>query len=146
MIKLPDLKTAQVEGKVFLRTDIDVPLSQQTTNNKQQTTIADDTRLGEGLETLNFLLKNGAIVILAGHLGRPQGEEEDLSAEPIAEWYSRELRVKSENLKVIKINGLKGWEISENLTVLENLGFTKKRKKMIRSFLKTCFPCSNLCK
>ena len=73
MIKLPDLKTAQVEGKkVFLRTDIDVPLSQQTTNNKQQTTIADDTRLGEGLETLNFLLKNGAIVILAGHLGRPQ--------------------------------------------------------------------------
>ena len=137
MIKLPDLKTAQVEGKkVFLRTDIDVPLSQQTTNNKQQTTIADDTRLGEGLETLNFLLKNGAIVILAGHLGRPQGEEEDLSAEPIAEWYSRELRVKSENLKVIKINGLKGWEISENLTVLENLRFHKEEEENDQEFSK----------
>ena len=68
-----------------------------------------------------------------------------MSAEPIAEWYSRELRVKSENLKVIKINGLKGWEISENLTVLENLGFTKKEEND-QEFSKNLLPCSNLCK
>ena len=123
MYKLPDLKTAQVKGKkVFLRTDIDVPLSE----NGQ---ISDDTRLKDSLETLNPLLKNGALVILAGHLGRPEGEEEDLSVEPIAKWYSRELKVQSENLKVIKINGLKGWVISENLTVLENLRFHKEEEE-----------------
>ncbi len=117
MINLPDLKNAEVKGKkVFLRTDIDVPLSE----NGQ---IADDTRLKESLETLNFLLQNGAIVILAGHLGRPQGEEEDLSAEPITQWYAEKFRVESSELRVQNIGGFDGWKISDNLFLLENLRF-----------------------
>ncbi len=130
MYELPDLKTAQVKGKkVFLRTDIDVPLSE----NGQ---IADDIRLKDSLETLNYLLQNRAQVILGGHLGRPEGTENNLSVEPIAKWYSRELKVQSENLKVIKINGLKGWEISENLTVLENLRFHKEEEENDQKFSK----------
>lgn len=73
MYNLPDLKTARVDGKrVFLRTDLDVPIlnEEQITNNESQ--IADDTRLTDGLETLKYLLDNGAHVIVAGHLGRPQ--------------------------------------------------------------------------
>src|SRR3989344_8872313 len=102
MINLPDLRTAQVnDKKVFLRTDIDVPLSQQTTNNKQQTTIADDTRLRDSLETLKYLLDNGAQVILAGHLGRPDGLKRDLSVEPVAKWYQNKLKIKNEKLKMI---------------------------------------------
>ena len=125
MINLPDLKNADVRGKkVFLRTDIDVPLSE----NGQ---IADDTRLDESLGTLNFLLENGAHVILAGHLGRPQGRESNLTAQPIAKWYQNKLKIKSfdiaqdENskLKMIKIGELDGWRISDKLFLLENLRF-----------------------
>ena len=87
MINLPDLKNADVKGKkVFLRTDIDVPLSE----NGQ---IADDTRLKESLETLNYLLQNGAFVLLAGHLGRPEGKESNLTAEPIAQWYAKKFQI-----------------------------------------------------
>ncbi len=130
MYKLPDLKTAQIKDKkVFLRADIDVPLS----GNEE---ISDDTRLKDSLETLNYLIQNDAFIILAGHLGRPEGIENDLSAEPIAKWYSKELNFQSENLKNVEINGLKGWEISENLTVLENLRFHEEEEKNDPEFSK----------
>src|SRR3989338_6813210 len=124
MIKLPDLKNTNVNGKrVFLRTDIDVPLSQQSTINNQQLTIADDTRLKESLETLNFLLQNGATVILAGHLGRPEGRENDLTAQPVAKWYANEFRVQSSQFRVQNVGGFDGWRISDKLFLLENLRF-----------------------
>src|SRR3990172_4550280 len=112
MIKLPDLKNANVKGKkVFLRTDIDVPLSQPSTDNNSQLTIADDTRLKDSLETLNYLLQNGAFVLLAGHLGRPEGRESNLTAEPIAKWYANEFRVQSSEFRVQNIGGFGGWRI-----------------------------------
>jgi len=124
MINLPDLRTAQVnDKKVFLRTDIDVPLSQQTTNNKQQTTIADDTRLRDSLETLKYLLDNEAQVILAGHLGRPEGVDQKLSLKPIAQWFAEELGIKNYDSRIKNLNGLDGFEISDKLFLLENLRF-----------------------
>ena len=117
MYKLPDLKTAQVKGKkVFLRTDIDVPLSE----NGQ---IADDTRLGEGLETLNFLLKNGATVFIGGHLGRPDGLKRDLSVKPVTKWYAKKFRIQNSEFRVQSIGGFEGFQISDKLFLLENLRF-----------------------
>src|SRR3989344_803665 len=148
MINLPDLKNANVKGKkVFLRADIDVPLSQQsapiksgsTINNQSpqmrdpavagQSAIEDDTRLIDSLETLKYLLDNGARVILAGHVGRPQDKEKNLSAKPIARWYQNKLKIKNGELKMTKIGELDGWKISDQLFILENIRFNPGEEK-----------------
>lgn len=113
MYNLPDLKTAKVEGrKVFLRTDLDVPI--------ENGIIQDDTRLGEGTETLKYLLDNGAHVIAAGHLGRPEGKDEKLSLRPVADWYANKF---NSTAKEGKLGEFEGWQIMPNFYLLENLRF-----------------------
>src|SRR3989344_3126659 len=97
-LNLPSLESANVnEKRVFIRCDFDVPLSQHTTNNTQQTTIGDDTRLVSSIGTIEYLLDQGATVIAAGHIGRPslpnsklKTQNSKLSLEPIAEWFAEE--------------------------------------------------------
>ena len=52
--------------KVFLRVGVNVPLK----NNL----IEDDFRLKAILPTLNFLTEAGAIIVMAGHIGREKKE------------------------------------------------------------------------
>ena len=69
---LPDLKGA----RVFVRVDFNVPLE----NGR----ITDDTRIRASLPTLDFLVKAGARLALASHLGRPKrGPEPALSLKPV---------------------------------------------------------------
>jgi phosphoglycerate kinase len=52
--------------------------------------ITDDTRIRASLPTLEHLLKGGARVVLASHLGRPRkGPSPDLSLKPVAERLSQ---------------------------------------------------------
>ncbi len=67
--------------KVFLRLDLNVPISGEGTNRK----IDDDTRILEALPTVRYCLEQGAKVILCSHLGRPDGKRNPkYSLEPVA--------------------------------------------------------------
>lgn len=71
---LTDLK-----GKrVFVRADLNVPL--------EGGAIADATRIDATVPTLRRLLDAGAAVVVASHLGRPEGApDQDLSLRPVAD-------------------------------------------------------------
>lgn len=149
---LPSLESADVKGKrVFVRCDFDVPLSQQTTDNRQQTTIADDTRLISGISTIEYLLENGATVIAGGHLGRPGGQfqipalpagrsnfkfqitEPQFSLKPVAKWFAQEFPGTS--VKQTHIGGFSAWKLKENFYILENLRFYKEEEENDSAFV-----------
>jgi len=71
-------ETLDLHGRVvFLRVDANVPLDNGS--------IADDGRIKAFLPTLEWLTQRGAAVVLASHLGRPQGTSDpDLSMAPVA--------------------------------------------------------------
>jgi phosphoglycerate kinase len=72
------VKDIDVRGKrVLVRCDFNVPLD--------GTRITDDARITESLPTIKHLIANGAKVILASHLGRPDGKRvPEMSLAPVA--------------------------------------------------------------
>jgi phosphoglycerate kinase len=80
MRSVDDLLAEGVSGRrVFLRTDLNVPLDKQTG------TITDDGRIKASLPTLQALRDGGARVVVAAHLGRPKGEPDpQFSLAPVA--------------------------------------------------------------
>ncbi len=77
-LEIPSLESLSVRGKrVLLRCDFNVPLKEGV--------ITDDGRIKASLPTINYLLGNGATLIICAHLGRPNGERKpELSLAPIA--------------------------------------------------------------
>jgi phosphoglycerate kinase len=62
--------------RALVRCDFNVPM--------ERGEITDDRRIREALPTIQYLLENGAAVILASHLGRPKGPTPELSLRPVA--------------------------------------------------------------
>jgi phosphoglycerate kinase len=74
---LSDLQDSQFGGKrVFVRVDFNVSIN----NNGA---VGEDYRIRMTLPTIEYLAKRGAKVILASHLGRPEGWDKQYSLAPV---------------------------------------------------------------
>ena len=128
------IKDISLEGKrVFVRVDFNVPLD---ANGE----ITDFTRIDAALPTIRKLVEDGAKVILASHLGRPDGERvESMSLEPVAPALAKRL-----NTSVIFLENCIGEDVENAISrlangqvvLLENLRFHKGETKNDLEFAK----------
>jgi phosphoglycerate kinase len=86
MLNKLNVESVDVKGKkVLVRCDFNVPL-----NDKQE--ITDETRIVAALPTIQYLVNNGAKVILCSHMGKPKGNPvPELSLAPVAKRLSEKL-------------------------------------------------------
>lgn len=79
------IREIDVNGKkVLVRVDFNVPLSSKDPNDN--ITVTDDMRIQAALPTLNYLLEQGAALILCSHLGRPKtAADKQYAMNPVAE-------------------------------------------------------------
>ncbi|MBA2701166.1 MAG: phosphoglycerate kinase [Chloroflexi bacterium] len=114
------VREADVAGKrVFVRVDFNVPLADGK--------VTDDSRIRAAIPTISLLLAAGARVVLASHLGRPNGKVSDgLRLRPVGQRLTELLRrnvpVTGDALGVGTEDAVKRLRPGE-LILLENLRF-----------------------
>jgi len=120
------IRDVDVTGKrVFVRVDFNVPL--------EDGKVTDDSRIRASIPTIHYLLTHGARVILASHLGRPDGKVQDgLRLRPVAERLSgllgRNVPVTGDALGIGTVDAVKRLRNGE-LLLLENLRFHAEEEK-----------------
>lgn len=132
-MNLPRIENIDVKGRrVFLRVDFNVPLE----NGK----VSDDTRIIKTLPTIELLLNRGAKLIIASHLGRPDGKvNPKYSMKPVQEAFAAILK------KPVKFSEqIVGADVEKNshdlsdgeVLLLENLRFHKEEEENNAEFAK----------
>lgn len=128
------IRDVDVTGKrVFVRVDFNVPLADGK--------ITDDSRIRAAIPTIMALLQGGARVVLASHLGRPDGKVQDgLRLRPVGERLTQLLRrhvpVTGDALGIGTEDAIKRLRPGEVL-LLENLRFHAAEEKNDPAFAAT---------
>jgi len=129
------IEDIEVKGKnVLVRCDFNVPLKDGV--------ITDVNRLVGAMPTINYLIKNGAKVILCSHLGKPSGQAKpELTLAPVAKKLSEMLgkevafaadpNVVSDNVKSV-VSKMKDGDV----LLLENTRYRKEETKNSENFSK----------
>jgi phosphoglycerate kinase len=132
---LSDLEDSQFDGKrVFVRVDFNVSI-----NNGA---IGEDYRIRMSLPTIEYLTKRGAKVILASHLGRPEGYDKNYSIAPVAKHLTEIIGRLRPPIRFA--SDCVGFEIDEQISkmnrgdilLLENLRFHKEEESNDPEFSK----------
>ena len=106
--------------KVLMRVDFNVPMDDSGN-------ITDDVRIRRVLKSINFLLDENAVIVLATHMGRPKGKvDKRYTLEPVAKRLGRLLKK-----EVLFLNDCIGEEVKQTIAaaepgtviMLENLRF-----------------------
>ncbi len=130
------VKDYNYDGKtVIVRCDFNVPMDENQN-------ITDDIRIKSSLQTINYLLDEGARVVLMSHLGRPKGEAKpEFSLAPVAKRLSELLNkpvkfldddmVVSEDVKS-EVKDMKAGEVA----LLQNTRYRKEEEKNEENFAK----------
>jgi phosphoglycerate kinase len=129
------VKDLDVKGKrVFVRVDFNVPMDENQN-------ITDDKRIRAALPTIQYLIDQGARVILASHLGRPKDKPEDkFRMDPVAKRLAELL-----GKEVAKVDDCIGPEVEKavselkdgDILLLENVRFYPGEKKNDPEFAKS---------
>jgi phosphoglycerate kinase len=132
---LSDLEDSQFDGKrVFVRVDFNVSI-----NNGA---IGEDYRIRMSLPTIEYLTKRRAKVILASHLGRPEGHDQKYSIAPVAKRLKEIIGRSRPQIRFAR--DCVGVEIEEHIDkmnkgdilMLENLRFHKEEESNDPEFSK----------
>ncbi len=128
------VRDIEVENKrVFIRCDFNVPLDEFFN-------ITDDRRISSAIQTIRYCLDNGCSVVVASHLGRPNGAfEEKYSLDPVFKRLTRIL-----NCEVKFASDVIGSDAKQKVAtlekgevlLLENLRFEKGETKNSEEFAK----------
>lgn len=130
------VRDIDVRGKkVIVRCDFNVP-------QDKEGNITDDRRIQGALPTIQYLIDNGAKIILMSHLGRPkEGYDEKYSLKPVAERLAhllgKEVKL-AEDREVVGENAIRlTSEMKEGeVVLLENVRFIKTETKNDLEFAK----------
>lgn len=120
------MKDIQLEGqRVFCRVDFNVPM--------EKGIVTDDTRIRAALPTINYLVDHGAKVILASHLGRPNGNiNEELrlteAGEKLAELIGKPVKKLDTSIGEEVVSAISAME-NGDITLLENVRFHPGEEK-----------------
>lgn len=120
---LPSMALAH--KKVFLRADLNIPIS--------NTTIIFDHRLKAILPTIDYLLAHHATIILGTHIGRPTGYDEQLSTKHLIPWFKKQGYAIIHAPDITQIPAYVK-DHPQHIILLENLRFYPGEKKHDVSF------------
>ena len=135
MLNKKTIENININGKrVLVRCDFNVPLKDGV--------ITDENRLNGALPTINYLIENGAKVILCSHLGKPKGEAKpELSLAPVAKRLSEMLNkevIFTADDNVVGENAKSAVEKMQNgdIVLLQNTRYRKEETKNEENFSK----------
>ncbi|OGZ94098.1 MAG: phosphoglycerate kinase [Candidatus Sungbacteria bacterium RIFCSPLOWO2_02_FULL_47_9] len=139
-MRLRSVREAHIQKgmSVLLRVDFNVPM--------KGTAITDDFRIQGSLETVRFLLKKGARIVIISHLGRPTSRDPNLSLRPVFFRFKKLLHSSNRVIFVknpfdlagiCAIQQLKAGEIA----MVENIRFWKEEERNNLAFARklSCF-------